>query len=195
MAMRNANVKNDPPAARTLIKPTMLPIRKIPIACSMPEVVKLNIFGILHFSKRIAIHLLTFEALCVSLVRKFFVGGFLMVETLTTEDFKEKIFNYEESQQWSYKGDLPCIIDFYADWCGPCKMVEPILEELAKEYEGKLKIYRVNTDQEQELAAVFGIRSIPSLLFVPLNDQPQMAVGALPKDAFKQAIREVLKVE
>lgn len=118
-----------------------------------------------------------------------------MVETLTTEDFKEKIFNYEESQQWSYKGDLPCIIDFYADWCGPCKMVEPILEELAKEYEGKLKIYRVNTDQEQELAAVFGIRSIPSLLFVPLNDQPQMAVGALPKDAFKQAIREVLKVE
>ncbi len=118
-----------------------------------------------------------------------------MVETLTTEDFKEKIFNYEESQQWSYKGDLPCIIDFYADWCGPCKMVEPILEELAKEYEGKLRIYRVNTDQEQELAAVFGIRSIPSLLFIPLNDQPQMAVGALPKDAFKQAIKEVLKVE
>jgi len=118
-----------------------------------------------------------------------------MVETLTTEDFKEKIFNYEESQQWSYKGDLPCIIDFYADWCGPCKMVEPILEELAKEYDGKLRIYRVNTDQEQELAAVFGIRSIPSLLFIPLNDQPQMAVGALPKDAFKQAIKEVLKVE
>ncbi len=118
-----------------------------------------------------------------------------MVEMLTTQDFKEKIFNYEESQQWSYKGDLPCIIDFYADWCGPCKMVEPILEELAKEYEGKLRIYRVNTDQEQELAGVFGIRSIPSLLFIPLNEQPQMAVGALPKDAFKQAIKEVLKVE
>ncbi len=118
-----------------------------------------------------------------------------MVETLTTQDFKEKIFNYEESQEWSYKGDLPCIIDFYADWCGPCKMVEPILEELAKEYEGKLKIYRVNTDQEQELAQVFGIRSIPSLLFVPVGEQPQMAVGALPKEAFKQAIREVLKVE
>ncbi len=118
-----------------------------------------------------------------------------MVETLTTQDFKEKIFNYEESQEWNYKGDLPCIIDFYADWCGPCKMVEPILEELAKEYEGKLKIYRVNTDQEQELAQVFGIRSIPSLLFVPVGEQPQMAVGALPKEAFKQAIREVLKVE
>jgi len=118
-----------------------------------------------------------------------------MVETLTTQDFKEKIFNYEESQEWNYKGDLPCIIDFYADWCGPCKMVEPILEELANEYEGKLKIYRVNTDQEQELAQVFGIRSIPSLLFVPVGEQPQMAVGALPKEAFKQAIREVLKVE
>ncbi len=118
-----------------------------------------------------------------------------MVETLTTQDFKEKVFNYDESQQWNYKGDLPCIIDFYADWCGPCKMVEPILEELAKEYEGKLRVYRVNTDQEQELAGVFGIRSIPSLLFVPLNEQPQMAVGALPKDAFKQAIKEVLKVE
>ncbi len=118
-----------------------------------------------------------------------------MVETLTTQDFKEKIFNYEESQEWNYKGDLPCIIDFYADWCGPCKMVEPILEELAKEYEGKLKIYRVNTDQEQELAQVFGIRSIPSLLFVPVGEQPQMAVGALPKEAFKQAIKEVLKVE
>lgn len=118
-----------------------------------------------------------------------------MVEVLTTQDFKEKIFNYEESQQWSYRGDLPCIIDFYADWCGPCKMVEPILDELSKEYEGKLKIYRINTDQEQELAQVFGIRSIPSLLFIPVGEQPQMAVGALPKEAFKQAIKEVLKVE
>lgn len=118
-----------------------------------------------------------------------------MVEVLTTQDFKEKIFNYEESQQWSYRGDLPCIIDFYADWCGPCKMVEPILDELSKEYEGKLRIYRINTDQEQELAQVFGIRSIPSLLFIPVGEQPQMAVGALPKEAFKQAIKEVLKVE
>ncbi len=118
-----------------------------------------------------------------------------MVENLTTQDFKEKIFNWEESKDWHYKGDLPCIIDFYADWCGPCKMVEPILNELSEEYEGKVKFYRVNTDKEQELAAVFGIRSIPSLLFVPLNEQPQMAVGALPKEAFKQAIKEVLKIE
>ncbi|WP_022670518.1 thioredoxin [Hippea alviniae] len=118
-----------------------------------------------------------------------------MVENLTTQDFKEKIFNWEESKDWHYKGDVPCIIDFYADWCGPCKMVEPILNELSEEYDGKVKFYRVNTDQEQELAAVFGIRSIPSLLFVPLNEQPQMAVGALPKEAFKQAIKEVFKIE
>ena len=139
--------------------------------------------------------MLTLVVFYVRLKAEICLGGFLMVETLTTQDFKEKIFNYEESQEWNYKGDLPCIIDFYADWCGPCKMVEPILEELAKEYEGKLKIYRVNTDQEQELAQVFGIRSIPSLLFVPVGEQPQMAVGALPKEAFKQAIKEVLKVE
>ncbi|WP_025209719.1 thioredoxin [Hippea sp. KM1] len=118
-----------------------------------------------------------------------------MVENLTTQDFKEKIFNYEVNKDWKYEGDLPCIIDFYADWCGPCKMVEPILEELSKEYEGKVKFYRVNTDNEQELAGVFGIRSIPSLLFIPKDDQPQMAVGAIPKEAFKQAIKEVLKVE
>ncbi|WP_035586990.1 thioredoxin [Hippea jasoniae] len=118
-----------------------------------------------------------------------------MVENLTKETFKEKVFNYEVNQDWKYEGDLPCIIDFYADWCGPCKMVEPILNELSKEYDGKIKFYRVNTDQEQELAALFGIRSIPSLLFVPVGEQPQMAVGALPKEAFKQAIKEVLKVE
>ncbi len=118
-----------------------------------------------------------------------------MVENLTKETFKEKVFNYEVNQDWKYEGDLPCIIDFYADWCGPCKMVEPILNELSEEYDGKIKFYRVNTDQEQELAALFGIRSIPSLLFVPVGEQPQMAVGALPKEAFKQAIKEVLKVE
>ncbi|AEA33587.1 thioredoxin [Hippea maritima] len=118
-----------------------------------------------------------------------------MVESLTTQEFKEKIFNYEVNKDWKYEGDLPCIIDFYADWCGPCKMVEPILEELAKEYDGKVRFYRINTDNEQELAAVFGIRSIPSLLFIPKDEQPQMAVGAIPKEAFKQAIKEVLKVE
>ncbi len=118
-----------------------------------------------------------------------------MVEVLTTESFKEKVFNYDESQEWSYKGDLPAVIDFYADWCGPCKMVAPILEELSEEYSGKLHVYKVNTDEQQELSAAFGIQSIPSILFIPKDDQPQMAAGALPKDSFKKAFKDVLGVE
>ena len=89
---------------------------------------------------------------------------------------------------------MPAIIDFWAEWCAPCRMVSPVLEELSKEYEGKIKIYKVNTEHEQELAAAFGIQSIPSLLFIPVGEQPQMAAGALPKDAFVKIINEVLKV-
>ncbi|WP_313381389.1 thioredoxin [Proteiniphilum saccharofermentans] len=112
---------------------------------------------------------------------------------LTRADFLTKVANFEENpDQWVYLGDKPCIIDFYADWCGPCKMVAPILEELANEYDGEIYIYKVDTEAEQQLAAEFGIRSIPSLLFVPMGEAPQMAQGALPKDAFKQAIEEVL---
>lgn len=118
-----------------------------------------------------------------------------MLEHLTTETFKEKVFNYDVNKEWKFEGDKPCLIDFYADWCGPCRMVAPILEELAKEYDGKLNIYKVDTDKEQELAMVFGIQSIPSLLFVPKDGQPQMAMGALPKETFKRAIKDVLKVE
>ena len=115
------------------------------------------------------------------------------VINLTKADFLTKVANYEEiPQEWTYLGDKPCIIDFYADWCGPCKMVAPILEELAEEYKDDIYIYKVDTEAEQELAAAFGIRSIPSLLFVPMDEAPQMAQGALPKDAFKQAIEEVL---
>lgn len=118
-----------------------------------------------------------------------------MTEHLTAETFKEKVFNYEDNKEWKFEGDLPCMIDFYADWCGPCKMVAPVLEELSDEYEGKVNIYKVNTEQERELSSAFGIQSIPSLLFVPKEGQPQMAMGALPKDTFKQAIKDVLKVE
>ena len=117
------------------------------------------------------------------------------VESLTKDSFLQKVFNYDKNKEWKFEGKLPCIIDFYADWCGPCKMVEPILQELAQEYQGKLNIYRVDTQAQQELAAAFGIQSIPSMLFVPLNDKPQMAVGALPKKTLKKAIKEVLKVE
>ncbi len=115
-----------------------------------------------------------------------------MTEHLTKQTFLEKVFNYEKNQEWNYQGELPCIIDFYADWCSPCKMVAPILEELAVEYDGKINIYKIDTEVEQELASVFGIRSIPSLLFCPTTDKPQMAQGALPKDAFKEAIESVL---
>lgn len=112
---------------------------------------------------------------------------------LTKAEFLQKVANYEANPtEWKYLGDKPCIIDFYADWCGPCKAIAPVLEELAKEYDGQIYIYKVDTEKEQELAAAFGIRSIPSLLFCPINEQPQMAQGALPKETFKKAIDEVL---
>ena len=114
------------------------------------------------------------------------------MEHLTSETFKQKVFNYEVNKEWKFEGQLPCIIDFYADWCGPCKMVAPVLDELSKEYEGKINIYKVNTEEQQELAAAFGIQSIPSLLFCPKNGQPQMAMGALPKATFIEAIDGIL---
>jgi thioredoxin len=114
------------------------------------------------------------------------------MEHLTKQTFLDKVFNYEKNKEWKFEGELPCLIDFYADWCSPCKMVAPILEELSIEYEGKINIYKINTEVEQELAAAFGIRSIPSLLFCPKDAQPQMAMGALPKDALKGAIEDVL---
>ncbi|OFY32668.1 MAG: thiol reductase thioredoxin, partial [Bacteroidetes bacterium GWF2_41_61] len=98
---------------------------------------------------------------------------------LTKEEFLTKVANYEANpQEWKYLGDKPAIIDFYADWCGPCKTIAPILEDLAKEYTDSIYVYKVNTEQEQELAGAFGIRSIPSLLFVPMEGSPQMAMGA-----------------
>tara|TARA_B100000614_G_scaffold209468_1_gene192379 strand:+ start:963 stop:1319 length:357 start_codon:yes stop_codon:yes gene_type:complete len=118
-----------------------------------------------------------------------------MTEHLTKDTFLNKVFNYEENKEWKYEGDKPAIIDFYADWCGPCKMVAPVLEELSEEYADKMTVYKIDTDAEQELAAVFGIQSIPSMLFIPVDDKPQMAVGALPKDSIKQAMKDVLSVE
>ena len=115
-----------------------------------------------------------------------------MTKQLDKELFLEKVFNYEVNKEWKFEGELPCIIDFYADWCGPCKMVAPVLEELSEEYKDKIDIYKVDTEAQQELAAAFGIRSIPSLLFVPKDGQPQMAQGALPKPALLEAINNVL---
>ena len=118
-----------------------------------------------------------------------------MAEHLTKDMFIEKVFDYESQKEWEYKGDLPCIIDFYADWCMPCKTVAPILEEIAEDYDGKVHVYKINTEEEQELAAAFGIQSIPSLLFIPMEGKPQMAVGALPKESLEKAMQEVLNVD
>ncbi len=111
---------------------------------------------------------------------------------LTTQKFKDEIFNYTQEREWKYKGDKPAIIDFYADWCGPCKMVAPILEELSDE-NPEIIIYKVDTEVEQELSAVFQIRSIPSILFIPKdNRQPMMQPGALPKNALQEIIDKEL---
>ncbi len=115
-----------------------------------------------------------------------------MTETLTKATFLAKVFDYENNKDWKFEGELPCIIDFYADWCGPCKQIAPILEELSEEFAGKINIYKVNTEVEQELAGAFGVKSIPSMLFCPGEGQPQMAVGALPKESLIQAINDVL---
>jgi len=117
------------------------------------------------------------------------------MEHLTIETFKEKVFDWENNKDWKYKGEKPCLIDFYADWCGPCKMIAPVLEQLQKDYDGKLDIYKVNTEDEQELSMMFGIQSIPSLLFVPLDGQPQMANGALPKSTFENVFSELFNIE
>jgi len=120
---------------------------------------------------------------------------------LTKQDFLVKVMNYEKNQsEWVYEGDTPALIDFYADWCGPCRRAAPILEELAKEYEGKIIIYKVDTEKEQELAAVFGIQSIPAFLFVPKTGRPTMSNGIAQTDEqtkamFKQMIEEILLKE
>lgn len=108
------------------------------------------------------------------------------------KDFLTKVFNYKADKNWKYLGDKPCIVDFYATWCGPCKRVAPILDELAKEFKGKIIIYKIDTDQEQELSTELGISSIPTLLFCPMNGQPQVANGAIPKESFLKVINEVL---
>ena len=118
-----------------------------------------------------------------------------MTENLTAESFREKVFDYKTEKEWKYKGKLPCIIDFYADWCGPCKMVAPILDELSKEYEGKIKIYKVNTEEEQELAAMFEIMSIPTMLFIAPGEEPKGVRGALPKAKLGELIKEWLLKE
>jgi thioredoxin 1 len=116
-------------------------------------------------------------------------------EHISAADFKNKIFDYETEQDWKYKGTLPAIIDFYAEWCGPCKAIAPVLEELSEEYAGKVIIYKIDTDQEEELSSLFGIQSIPTILFIPLQGSLMVQRGALPKNVLKQVIEEKLLIE
>lgn len=112
---------------------------------------------------------------------------------LTKAEFLTRIANYEATpNKWIYLGDKPCLIDFYTTWCGPCKKLAPILEELSKEYAGKIHIYKIDTEKEPELAAAFGIRSIPTLLFCPMDENPQMAQGALPRETLVEVINKIL---
>jgi len=117
------------------------------------------------------------------------------MQHLTRQTFIEKVFDFENNEEWVFKGKKPAIIDFYADWCGPCKVVSPILEELDREYQGLIDFYKIDTDQEQELAAMFGIRSIPTILFIPLDEQPRIAVGAMPKEVYERAIEDLFKLK
>ncbi len=113
---------------------------------------------------------------------------------LTKATFKDLVFDFENNKEWKYNGTVPAILDFYADWCGPCKMLAPVLEDLQKQYGGKIQVYKINTETERELAATFGIQSLPTLVFIPMNEKPQAAMGFQPKEELEKIISEVLKV-
>ncbi len=118
-----------------------------------------------------------------------------MVQELTLKDFKEKIMDYEKNKEWVFEGKRPAIIDFYATWCGPCKATAPHMEEIAKAYDGKVDVYKVDVDKEQELASLFGIRSIPTILFIPMNGEPRAQVGAMDFGQIEGAVKSVLLVK
>jgi len=116
------------------------------------------------------------------------------VVPMTNETFKKLVFNYDVSKEWKFEGNKPVIIDFYADWCPPCRQLSPLVEEIAKEYEGRIDVYKVDTDKEKTLAQALGITNLPTLLFIPAEGKPQMTMGALPKDNLVKAINEILLI-
>lgn len=117
------------------------------------------------------------------------------VVVMNNEMFKQKVFDYEKNKAWKYEGNMPAIIDFYATWCGPCRMLSPVVEEIAKKYSGKIVVYKVDTDKERILSQNLGISSLPTLLFIPVKGQPQATMGALPKETLEKVIGEVLQVK
>lgn len=120
----------------------------------------------------------------------------MIVQEMNAEMFRQRVTDYVSTpNEWNFKGDKPAIIDFYATWCGPCKMMSPIVDEMAEKYSGKIDVYKVDIDRQEELAALFGIRSIPTFVFIPADSLPQKSIGAMSKVQFEDAIRSVLKVE
>ncbi len=117
------------------------------------------------------------------------------MQVLDKNTFKEKVFDYEQHKEWQFKGSRPAIVDFYADWCGPCQALGPVLEEVAEDYVNKVDIYKVNTETDPELAALFGVRGIPAILFIPQTGEPAMSSGFMPKESFDQAISELFSIK
>lgn len=116
------------------------------------------------------------------------------MEVLNHETFKSKVFDYEKNREWAFNGRRPVIVDFYADWCGPCRALGPVLQEVATAYAGRVDVYKVNTEATPELAAMFGVRGIPALLFIPVNGEPVMSAGFMPKEGFDRTIKELFKL-
>lgn len=133
------------------------------------------------------------RAFVIAAILVFSVAAYSQtVKYLTTEEFKTLVCDYTQSEHWTYLSKTPCVIDFYTTWCGPCKRLAPIMEELAEKYKGQVVFYKVDIEKDRELAAVFGINSIPQILFCPLTGKPQLAKGLLPKETLEQAINEIL---
>ncbi len=116
------------------------------------------------------------------------------MEILNRDTFRPKIFDFEKGNDWSFSDQRPAIVDFYADWCGPCRALGPVLEDVANSYQGQIDVYKVNTEATPELAAMFGVRGIPAILFVPKTGEPVMSSGYMPRESFDRAIKDVFKL-